>query len=144
MREVDGHWAWFIPVTTNDGARYEYVWFQPPAQSRPPSRWHDFWRFAFPQLPVAIAVGGLTTFVLVLLFTRPLVRLRKAARQLAEGRLDVRVEESGNTGVRRHSDEFEGLVHDFNHMRSGWSLWSAPRDFSFVMSRMNYVRHWHD
>ena len=115
-REVGDRWAWFIPVRTDDGTRYEYVWFQPPAQSRPPSRWHDFWRFAFPQLPVAIAVGGLTTFVLVLLFTRPLVRLRKAARQLAEGKLDVRVEQSGQAGVRGHTDEFEGLVHDFNHM----------------------------
>jgi two-component system sensor histidine kinase CpxA len=115
-REIEGRWAWFIPVTAGDGTRYEYVWFQPLVQSRPPSRWHDFWRFAFPQLPVAIAVGGLTTFVLVLLFTRPLVRLRKAARQLAEGELNVRVEESSQPGVRRHSDEFEGLVHDFNHM----------------------------
>ncbi|MBB5058746.1 two-component system sensor histidine kinase CpxA [Granulicella aggregans] len=116
VREVSGRWAWLIPVAASDGTRYEYVWFQPPAQSRPPSRWHDFWRFAFPQLPVAIAVGGLTTFVLVLLFTRPLVRLRKAARQLAEGKLNVRVEASGNAGALRHSDEFEGLVHDFNHM----------------------------
>jgi two-component system sensor histidine kinase CpxA len=106
---------WFIPVTA-EGVRYQYVWFQPPAKSRPPSRWHDFLRFAFPQLPVAIAVGGLTTFVLVLLFTRPLVRLRRAARQLAEGKLDVRVEESNQIGMSRHSDEFEGLVHDFNHM----------------------------
>ena len=47
--------------------------------------------FSFPQLPVAIVVGGLTTFVLVLLFTRPVVRLRKAARELAMGKLSARV-----------------------------------------------------
>jgi two-component system sensor histidine kinase CpxA len=66
---------------------------------------------------VAIAVGGLTTFALVLLFTRPLVRLRKAARQLAEGDLTTRVEEIiPRNGSSAQSDEFQGLVHDFNHM----------------------------
>lgn len=116
VREIDSHWAWFVPFTASNGTRYEYAWFQPPARSKPPSGWRDSLHFAFPQLPVAIAVGGLTTFVLVLLFTRPLVRLRKAARQLAEGKLDARVEESGTGALRHHSDEFEGLVHDFNHM----------------------------
>ncbi|WP_348270181.1 ATP-binding protein [Edaphobacter paludis] len=72
--------------------------------------------FAFPQLPVAIAVGGLTTFVLVLLFSRPLVRLRKAARELAGGNLSARVEEAPSGPLRPNSDEFQGLVHDFNHM----------------------------
>lgn len=113
-RQVDGRYVWLVPVTAHDGSRYEYVWFQPPAvrQERKPS----LWRYAFPQLPVAIAVGGLTTFVLVLLFSRPLVRLRKAARELAEGNLAARVEESPAALARSHSDEFQGLVHDFNHM----------------------------
>jgi two-component system sensor histidine kinase CpxA len=113
-RQVGGHYVWLVPVTAQDGSRYEYVWFQPPAvrQERKPS----LWRYAFPQLPVAIAVGGLTTFVLVLLFSRPLVRLRRAARELAEGNLAARVEESPAMMARSHSDEFQGLVHDFNHM----------------------------
>ena len=42
-------------------------------------------------LAVAIVVGGLTTFVLVLLVIRPVVRLRKAARELAMGKLNARV-----------------------------------------------------
>jgi len=78
-------------------------------------RW-AYLHFAFPQLPVAIAVGGLTTFILVLLFTRPLVRLRKAARSLANGNLAARVEQSPAAASQSHSDEFQGLVHDFNHM----------------------------
>lgn len=106
--------VWLIPITSASGAHYEYAWFQPPASSRRPRRRWELLHFAFPQLPVAIAVGGLTTFVLVLLFTRPLVRLRRAARQLAEGNLSARVEESSST--RPHADEFQGLVHDFNHM----------------------------
>ena len=113
-RQIEGRYVWLVPVVTHDGSRLEYVWFQPPAvrQERKPSLWH----YAFPQLPVAIAVGGLTTFVLVLLFSRPLVRLRRAARELAEGNLSARVEESPGKIVGPHSDEFEGLAHDFNHM----------------------------
>jgi two-component system sensor histidine kinase CpxA len=113
-RQVGGRYAWLVPVVAHDGGRYEYVWFQPPTvrQERRPS----LLRYAFPQLPVAIAVGGLTTFVLVLLFSRPLVRLRKAARELAEGNLAARVEVSPAQRVRPHSDEFEGLAYDFNHM----------------------------
>jgi two-component system sensor histidine kinase CpxA len=112
-REVGGHYVWLVPVLDSAGSRYEYVWFQPPA-SRPEHRPNPL-RYAFPQLPVAIAVGGLTTFVLVLLFSRPLVRLRKAARELAEGNLSARVEHSSEH-LRPHSDELQGLVHDFNHM----------------------------
>jgi len=116
-RQVNGHSLWLVPVKSSAGAPYEYVWFQPPSsfQQRGP-RHSPLLHFAFPQLPVAIAVGGLTTFVLVLLFSRPLVRLRKAARQLAAGNLGARVEESASAAARAHSDEFHGLVHDFNHM----------------------------
>jgi two-component system sensor histidine kinase CpxA len=77
---------------------------------------HDVLHFSFPQLPVAIVVGGLTTFVLVLLFTRPVVRLRKAARELATGKLSARV--VWPTSQRRifAGDEIGALMHDFNHM----------------------------
>ncbi len=83
--------------------------------------YQDILHFSFPQLPVAIAVGGLTTFVLVLVFTRPLGRLRVAARQLAQGNLSARVKENGSRhAVSNHSlfsgDEFQAMVHDFNHM----------------------------
>lgn len=115
-RQVGSHHVWLVPVTSATGTRYEYVWFQPPASSQRPPRHNPLLHFAFPQLPVAIAVGGLTTFVLVLLFSRPLVRLRKAARQLAEGNLSTRVEQPPSKALQSHSDEFQGLVHDFNHM----------------------------
>jgi two-component system sensor histidine kinase CpxA len=114
-RQVGKTYVWLVPVVSANGAQYEYVWFQPPSQRQPRRRW-NLLHYAFPQLPVAIAIGGLTTFVLVLLFSRPLVRLRKAARELAGGNLAARVEESSTTALRSHSDEFQGLVHDFNHM----------------------------
>jgi two-component system sensor histidine kinase CpxA len=115
-RQIGGRFAWVVPIASSAGGHYFYIWFQPPSSAaRQPRRW-EFLHFAFPQLPVAIAVGGLTTFVLVLLFTRPLVRLRKAARELAKGNLSARVEETSANGLQSHSDEFQGLVHDFNHM----------------------------
>ena len=116
VREVGGRYVWLVPVISHDGTHYEYVWFQPPSTGeRPEHRW-SLLHYAFPQLPVAIAVGGLTTFVLVLLFSRPLVRLRKAARELAGGNLAARVEEPPSKTLRSHPDEFQGLVHDFNYM----------------------------
>ena len=115
-RMVGSHWVWLVPVTAHDGTRYEYVWFQPPPSGRRPERRWNLMHYAFPQLPVAIAIGGLTTFVLVLLFSRPLVRLRKAARELAEGNLSARVEESAAGPPRPNADAFQGLVHDSNHM----------------------------
>jgi two-component system sensor histidine kinase CpxA len=115
-RQVGNVYVWLVPVASGNGAHYEYVWFQPPAINKKPQRRWNLYHYAFPQLPVTIAVGGLTTFVLVLLFSRPLVRLRKAARELAEGNLAARVEESRPEHLHAHSDEFQGLVHDFNHM----------------------------
>jgi len=72
--------------------------------------------FAFPQLPVAIVVGGITTFVLVLLVTRPVVRLRKAAHELAQGNLGTRVAEPGSQVRIFEGDEIQALIHDFNLM----------------------------
>jgi two-component system sensor histidine kinase CpxA len=115
-RQITNGYVWLVPVVSSNGTHYEYVWFQPP--SRRPMRRHgwDLLHFAFPQLPVAIAVGGLTTSVLVLLFSRPLVRLRKVARELAGGNLSARVQEAASGTLRANSDEFQGLAHDFNRM----------------------------
>jgi len=115
-RQVGNLYVWLVPVTAPDGKNYVYVWHQPPSRNPQTQRRWNLLHFAFPQLPVAIAVGGLTTFVLVLLFTRPIVRMRKAARALANGDLTVRVEQSPSAASQSNSDEFQGLVHDFNHM----------------------------
>ena len=87
-----------------------------PCSSRAAQWSEDLCHFAFPQLPVAIAVGGLTTFVLVLIFTRPVVRLRKAALQLAQGDLSTRVPEAAPRHRFFKGDEFDALVRRFNHM----------------------------
>lgn len=113
-RQVGGGYVWLVPVVSRTGDHYEYVWFQPPP--RRPDHRPSLLRYAFPQLPVAIAVGGLTTFALILLFSRPLIRLRRAARALAQGDLTARVVASPASIVGSHSDEFQGLAHDFNYM----------------------------
>ncbi len=58
----------------------------------------------------------IATFVLVLLVTRPIVRLRKAAHELAQGNLSARVTGSDSQVRLFEGDEIQALVHDFNHM----------------------------
>lgn len=114
-RQAGDRYIWSLQASGPSGKAYgfqvslpyvpeEHTWYQ------------DLWHFAFPQAPVAIAVGGAATFVLVLLFTRPLVRLRSAARELARGNLHTRVPESTPRVRLGQDDEFHALVHDFNHM----------------------------
>lgn len=114
-RQEGDHYLWLVPVVTGSGAHLVYVWLQPPLSN--PARQHSgaFLHFAFPQAPVAIAVGGVTTFFLVLLLSRPLVRLRRAARELAQGNLAARVPAS-STRLGSKPDEVQGLVQDFNDM----------------------------
>jgi two-component system sensor histidine kinase CpxA len=52
----------------------------------------------------------------VLLFTRPVARLRKAARELATGKLNARVEWPAPQSHLFEGDEISALIHDFNHM----------------------------
>ncbi len=114
-KQLGQQYVWSIPVTSASGVRYLFLLSLPRAPDNH-SWYHDLLHFAFPQLLVAIAVGGITTYALVLLFTRPLVRLRKAARELAQGNLKTRVEAPVHQSRIPQEDEFKGLVHDFNHM----------------------------
>ena len=112
--EVGSRYVWRVPITSAQGGRYTFLLSQAAQDDHP---WYvDLLHFAFPQLAVAIAVGGVTTYALVLLFTRPLVRLRQAARELAQGNLKTRVNEPARQSRAAQEDEFKGLVHDFNHM----------------------------
>ncbi len=114
-RYLGSRFVWTLPVASHSGRKYLFLLSVPQNQER--HTWYgDLLHFAFPQLPVAIAVGGITTFVLVLIFTRPVIRLRTAARELARGKLDTRVKESRPRAAIFEGDEFQALVHDFNHM----------------------------
>jgi two-component system sensor histidine kinase CpxA len=114
-RQVGNVTVWSAPAVSAGGKSYLFIAIVP--ITRQQHTWfEDLYHFASPQLPVAIAVGGLTTFVLVLLFTRPVVRLRQAALQLAKGNLSTRVREPQQRIRFFRGDEFDALVQSFNHM----------------------------
>ena len=106
---------WRVPITSSSGKKYFFLLGRPHVE-RPHSLLDDLVHFASPTLPVAIVVGGLTTFVLVLFFTRPIAGLRKAARELAHGNLKARVQEPVRRSRFSSGDEFHALLRDFNHM----------------------------
>jgi two-component system sensor histidine kinase CpxA len=108
-------YVWRVPVASAAGNQYLFL-LSMPHTPRNPNLYQDLLRFAFPQLPVAIVVGGLTTFALVLLFTRPVARLRKAAREMASGKLSTRVAVPSPPSRLSSGDELVALMHDFNHM----------------------------
>ena len=114
--DVNGRYVWRLPVASPGGAKYTFLLSRARVAPGPINWYRDLLRFSFPQLPVAIAVGGLMTFVLVLLFTRPLAQLRKAAGELARGRLTARVVWPGARRRFFARDEIQALMHDFNHM----------------------------
>jgi two-component system sensor histidine kinase CpxA len=114
-RQVGNVTIWNAPAVSANGKSYIFIAIVP--IHREQHTWYeDLYHFASPQLPVAIAVGGLTTFVLVLIFTRPVVRLREAALRLARGDLSTRVPEAGPRSRFFKGDEFDALVRSFNHM----------------------------
>lgn len=113
-RMMGSEYVWTVPVRSASGKQYLYLVTVP--RDREHHWYEDLLHFSFPQLPVAIAVGGVTTFVLILIFTRPVARLRKAARELAHGNLSARVPEAQPRDASVSGDEFKALIHDFNHM----------------------------
>jgi two-component system sensor histidine kinase CpxA len=114
-RQIGNFTAWSAPIVSTSGKSYFFIAIVPMNHEHH-SWYEELYHFASPQLPVAIAIGGLTTFVLVLLFTRPVMRLRKAALQLAQGNLSTRVSENRQRSRFFKGDEFDALVHSFNHM----------------------------
>ena len=115
-KQVGQQYIWSVPVTSAaSGKQYVFLLFRPHKPEQ--TNWtHDFWRFSTPQLPVAIVIGGFATFVLVLLVTRPVVRLRTAARELAQGKLSTRVAAPVSQLRMFEGDEIQALAHDFNYM----------------------------
>lgn len=61
---------------------------------------------------VAFFVSGFICYLLALYLTGPILRLREAAQQLAEGRLEARAAAS----IERRGDELGALGRDFNTM----------------------------
>ena len=70
----------------------------------PPTGWHIAWG-------AALLVSGTICYALTRYLTRPVLRLRAAARRLAEGELSARASDS-----RPRHDEIGELVRDFDFM----------------------------
>ena len=70
-----------------------------------------FTEYIWFRLLAAIIVSGLICFFMARAITRPIVALRKATQQLAEGNLDYRFDTA-----KRSSDEVTELGYDFNNM----------------------------
>ncbi len=106
-------YLWSRNVPSREGNKYVFLLVR---ANRPNHEsWvHDLWHFSFPQLPVGIVIFGASTFVLALMLTRPIGRLRAAAGDLAKGKLHVRVSQADNPLLG--GDEIQGLIQDFNHM----------------------------
>lgn len=63
---------------------------------------------------LALFVSGLVCYFLTRYLTKPILRLRSAAQQIAAGQLSVRAE----SALELRRDEFGDLVRDFNQMAS--------------------------
>jgi two-component system sensor histidine kinase CpxA len=113
--QIGEHYVWSKAVTSAGGQKYIFLLVRPTRQ-RPEGLVGDLWHFAFPQLPVTIVVFGASTFILVLMLTRPIARLRAAAGDLAKGELSARVSQTDSRGGLFGGDEIQELAHDFNYM----------------------------
>ena len=64
-----------------------------------------------------VGISGVCTLLLAILLTRPIHRLRVAARQIASGKLDTRVKwNRSNSANAKRVSGLDGLVQDFNYM----------------------------
>ena len=75
------------------------------------------WRAMMPRLLIGFAISGVVTLILAFFLTRPIQRLRQAARRLSQGDLSARASKSKIiSGPSKGADELGALVQDFDHM----------------------------
>jgi two-component system sensor histidine kinase CpxA len=100
-----------IEVTDKSGRKYFYL-----MRGTYPAKVYIPYREILTRLLIGLIVSVVVTFVIAKLITRPLGRLREAARQLAAGNLSARA--IWPKANRESGDELRGLVYDFNVMAS--------------------------
>ena len=92
---------------------------------------------AAPLLPLLLIAGCLCWW-LARHITTPVLQLRAASRQLADGKLEARV---GGVVTHRH-DELAGLGHQFDQMAERLEALQTSQQLLFRTSRMSSVRPW--
>jgi two-component system sensor histidine kinase CpxA len=98
-------------VESASGHKYIFV-AEMPRRSPPPIIPFPRGLFGWERWIVSIIVSGLICYWLTRYLTRPILRLREAARRISSGDLSARLESS----LTRRHDEFGELVRDFNTM----------------------------
>ena len=93
-------------------------------------------------IPALVSVAGLVCFWLAKYLTQPILRLRWLTGRFADGDLDARV---GDYAAFRHSEELQGLAHDFDHMaeriqglieRQKHLLWDISHELRTPLTRI--------
>jgi two-component system sensor histidine kinase CpxA len=110
-RQVGRRFLWGLAVPELRGDRWIFV-----ISGAYPEQHHFPWHEVLPRLFISILVSGLVTLILALFLTRPISRLRAAARQLATGNLDARASRQKAVDTPLVGDELRGLVRDFDNM----------------------------
>jgi two-component system sensor histidine kinase CpxA len=113
--QAGNRYLWGTAVKMPGGPNWAFVISGPyPAEHGMPLR--DI----LPRLLISVTIYGLVTFGLAFLLTRPITKLRAAARKLAGGDLSARAGPADRKPSANLSspsrDELMGLVHDFDHM----------------------------
>jgi two-component system sensor histidine kinase CpxA len=92
--------------------------------------------------PALVSVAGLVCFWLAKYLTQPISRLRRLTGRFADGDLEARV---GDYSAFRHSEELQGLAHDFDHMaeriqglieRQKHLLWDISHELRTPLTRI--------
>jgi two-component system sensor histidine kinase CpxA len=100
-----------IQIKNAEGRKYSYL-----MRGSYPTEIYIPYREIVPRLLIGLIVSVLVTFGVTMAITRPIGRLREAARLLAAGNLRARVKWPKDKPEKESSDELWGLVYDFNHM----------------------------
>jgi two-component system sensor histidine kinase CpxA len=109
--QIGNHYIWGAKVHAPSGQTSIFVIYC--IYNPPPFSFRIWW----PRMWVGFAISGVVVFILAFVLTRPIQRLRNAARRMAKGELSARAGKgSGKGPSSRHSDEIGALVQDFDHM----------------------------
>jgi two-component system sensor histidine kinase CpxA len=100
-----------VEIAGAHGTKYAYL-----LRGTYPTHIYIPYREILPRLLIALIVSVVVTFGITMVITRPIGRLREAARLLAGGNLGARVQWPKGRPSPKSSDELWGLVYDFNHM----------------------------
>ncbi len=110
---MDGGNDWSVYRTLmRERSRYGQIYYLATQMPFGPQAAHKTLLGLMTHLMLLLLVSAAVCYMLTRQLTRPILRLRQASTQIADGKLDARVDAS----VERRGDEFGELGRDFNAM----------------------------